>query len=202
MSTNIKTQIIEGGKKQFFKYGVKSVTVYDITYALSISKKTFYLHFKNKEELVKIIVKDFIQQIQTVEEKTMERPDIIDKIFTLYSLSLQQFMLCNISFMYDINKYHPKAYNKIKLFLNGEFKDFLILLIREGKAEGVFINDISEDVIFATHLKMFNNIIERELFPDRILADPIYNKIIKLSLIGISTLKGHKIIDEKFKKLK
>jgi AcrR family transcriptional regulator len=45
-------EIIERSTILFLKYGIKSVTLDDVASELGVSKKTLYVHFKDKNELV------------------------------------------------------------------------------------------------------------------------------------------------------
>jgi len=197
----IKTLIINEAAKQFFKFGIQSVSVDDICYAISISKKTFYEHFANKSELVEQIANDFLQKTQKITDDIMKKEDVIDKMLLLYSSLLKQFKNCNAAFIYDIKKYYPDIFKVFDQYKDNALKNLLISLINEGKREGVFIEDFDAEIIFTMHWKRFNNIIERELLPQKNLYDPIYIQMMKVSLIGISTLKGHQLIEEKFNTL-
>ncbi len=202
MGIETKNRIMEEAGRQFFKYGIKSVSIDDITYGLSMSKKTFYENFKNKNELVEAIASDFLKRTLDRMERVKEEKNVIDEIIGLYSFMLDQFKSCNVSFIYDIKKYYPDIFKVYNEFIDNALKNLFVALIVEGKKEGLFIEDIDEKVIFSMHWKRFNNIIERELLPGKDLYDPVFSKIMKLSLIGISTLKGHQIIEEKFKQPK
>ena len=48
----IKEKIIRESIMLFMNYGVRSVTMDDIAKHLGISKKTIYIHFKDKEEII------------------------------------------------------------------------------------------------------------------------------------------------------
>ena len=52
MEKGHQNKILEGAKELFFMYGLKRVTVDDICRHIGMSKKTLYLFFKNKEELI------------------------------------------------------------------------------------------------------------------------------------------------------
>lgn len=52
MDVETRKRIIKVASELFLKYGLRSVTIDDICNELRISKKTFYVHFKQKEELI------------------------------------------------------------------------------------------------------------------------------------------------------
>jgi len=69
-------QIIQTGQKLFFKHGIKRVTVEEICREASVSKMTFYKHFKNKNELVKEITRLIVDVQLAKYREFMDRTDI------------------------------------------------------------------------------------------------------------------------------
>ena len=47
-----KTDIIKTAGELFFRLGIRSVSIDDICHELGMSKKTFYVYFASKEELI------------------------------------------------------------------------------------------------------------------------------------------------------
>lgn len=56
MSTHPRYRILGTARTLFLAHGFRSVRVDGIVHELGMSKKTFYLHFQNKEELVRTVV--------------------------------------------------------------------------------------------------------------------------------------------------
>jgi len=198
MSTLSNKDISIEAAKLFFKFGIHSVTVDDITNSLGISKKTFYEHYSNKSDLVEQIVKEFIARMDFVIEKVKRQKDVIDRIMVLYSFILKHFNPCSVSFIHDIQKYYPNIDILFENFQVNVVNRLLIELINDGKAEGVFDKNIDTDVIISIHEKNLRNIIERKLLRQNNLLDPIFTQIIKISIISITTLKGHELFIQKF----
>ncbi len=53
---DVRDKILKTASDLFLKYGLRSVSIDDICNELHISKKTFYAHFKQKEELVESLL--------------------------------------------------------------------------------------------------------------------------------------------------
>jgi AcrR family transcriptional regulator len=195
MSSDVKNKIITGCLELFFKYGIKSITVDDISFHLGISKKTFYEHFENKNVIINEIVKEFLNRNrlwnkEIIEEKT----DVFDKLIKIYNKMLSQFSTCNPRFIYDIKKYNQDIYESINEFREKELHYMITNLIRQGKVEGIFRNEIDENIIFEFHINRLDSIIQGNLLPKKNVTDPIYMESIIIDLIGITTIKGHKLI--------
>ena len=56
MSENIKYKILKSADELFSKRGVRDVTIDDVCRHISISKKTFYQYYPQKEDLVAEVI--------------------------------------------------------------------------------------------------------------------------------------------------
>ena len=52
MAEDQKSHIIKTAGEMFFRLGIRSVSIDDICHELGMSKKTFYVYFASKDELV------------------------------------------------------------------------------------------------------------------------------------------------------
>lgn len=71
-----KEQIIEAARKLFHQFGFKKVSMDEIAVEAGVTKKTIYMYFKSKEELLKYFIEEELQNmkaiIEEVEKKNME----------------------------------------------------------------------------------------------------------------------------------
>ena len=58
----INERIIEAANSLFMKYGARSVTMDDIARELSVSKKTIYQYYTDKDEIVTLVSQAHIDQ--------------------------------------------------------------------------------------------------------------------------------------------
>ena len=77
----IKGNILKGVDGLFMRFGLKSITMDDIASKLSMSKKTIYQYFKDKDSLVSEFVKGFLDQ-QKIEllKIRKESKDVIEEL--------------------------------------------------------------------------------------------------------------------------
>ena len=198
MSFVTEEQIIEGTLNLFLKYGISSVSMEDISSSIGISKNTLYQLFNNKEYLVEAAIKEFIHK-QDAEIKNIlnEDVDVLDKILKIYSEILYHFKLSCPGFMHGLKKYFPEVFN---LFIDFRKEQLLVIithLLKQGKSEGIFREDIDDKLIYELHVNRLNSIIYGSLLPDKRAGDPIYFEVLIITLRGITTVKGHKILDNK-----
>ena len=202
VSKELKNKIIDDSLNLFFTYGVKNVSMDDISQSMGISKKTLYQYFNNKTDLMKSIIKGFIHnQSEEIQCILNEEIDVIEKILKIYSKILSHFKPCNPVFIFGLKKYYPEAFNLFIEYRKNQLLFRITQLIKQGKREGVFRDDIDENLIYEIHIYRLNSIIDGSLLPDKNIGDPVFFEILKISLRGISTLKGHKILDKEVDEL-
>lgn len=61
----IRERLVEKGRQQFGKYGIKKTNVEDLARAVGISKGAFYLFYNSKEELFLEIIEQFEAQYRS-----------------------------------------------------------------------------------------------------------------------------------------
>ena len=202
VSKELKNKIIDDSLNLFFTNGVKNVSMDDISRSMGISKKTLYQHFDNKAGLLKSIIEGFIhKQDDEIFGILNEETDVIEKILKIYSKILSHFKLCNPAFVFGLKKYYPDIFGLFLTFKKDQLLTVVTQLIKQGKNEGIFRDDISENLIYEIHVGRIESIINGSLLPERHIGDPVFFEVLKTSIRGITTIKGHKILDKKVEKL-
>ena len=195
MSSDIDNLICRGSQELFLEYGFKNITVDDIAKRLGMSKKTFYKHFKNKNDVIKTLAQNFVFKSRLLNKTIInEKTDVIVKLLKIYKSILTLLRACSPRLIFEIKKYYEDAYTLLTEYSEGEFHQTVTNLIRQGKEEGLFRNDIDEDSICKFQFNRIKSIVEDEIFRDKPITDPIYMESIIIDLIGITTIKGHKLI--------
>lgn len=71
-----KEQIIEAARELFYQFGFKKVSMDEIARKSNVTKKTIYMYFRSKEELLKYFIKEELinmeQIVKKVEDKNLE----------------------------------------------------------------------------------------------------------------------------------
>lgn len=147
MDENIKN-IIAKVSELYHQYGIKSVTMDDVSRHLGISKKTLYSYVKDKKELVELTIEAQLQRHKEMEKDLCERNlGALEEMHIVYSVARELIQKLNPSYQYDLQKYYPALCDKFSSFkkdnLYNKIKDNLI----KGKMEGIYRADINEEVI-------------------------------------------------------
>ena len=151
MTTNDKDTRVRIGSKAhdlIMKYGIRSVSMDDIANALGISKKTIYQYYADKDELIDGIVETILtdNQHRCVQYRTNSR-DAVDEVMRAKELLRDMFTDMNPSVLFDLQKYHHKAFTRFLRHKN----DFLFSMIKNnierGISEELYRPDLNIDVI-------------------------------------------------------
>jgi len=118
----------------FFQYGLRSVSMDDIANALGISKKTIYQYYADKDELVDAVILSVIGKNQNCcDEDRRVADNAIHEVFLAMEFMMEIFRSMNPSLLYDLQKYHPKTFERFSKHKN----DYLYGMIRENITRGI-----------------------------------------------------------------
>jgi AcrR family transcriptional regulator len=180
----------------FCQRGIKSVSMDDIAQHLAISKKTIYKWFDNKNEVVIAAVSNYLDNMEQIACSVCSANNAVEELFSLMHLSRQIFSQLNQSIFYELQKYHPDAW---QLWI--EHKNvFTLKKIKEnllrGIAEGLFRNDLDVEVMARLRLAQIEIPFNKDYFPPH-QYELTHVQLVSLELymLGIATLKGHKLIN-------
>ncbi len=138
----------------------------DIAKEMGISKRTIYQHFKDKNEIVKAIIKHRLEKescdFHELEEKAINPIDEIILISIHLRVSLANM---NPAVLYDLKKYYPQAW---ELFNN--FKRSMVLQsvrdnLSRGQSEGLFRKDIDIEALARLRMEQIEMAFDPVLFP-------------------------------------
>lgn len=193
----LKERILESTNELFFQYGVKSITMDDIANHLGISKKTIYEVFKNKNELVKQIVELNLNFTKSeIELKLNNSLDAIDAVVQITVAISGMMERMNPKLIYDLQKYHANAWKVFVEFKNKFLVDTVIKYLRRGKREGVFRPDMKLKVLAKIRIEQIESLLDPRAFPaDQYSIKELMNESAKHFIIGVTTLKGHKLFN-------
>ena len=184
--------------QQFLKYGIKSVTMDDISKNLSISKKTLYKHFKDKDDIVETIMNYDIELEKDLMNKTCSvSGNAIEETYAFSSIITEKIKDLNTSLMYDLEKYHPKAW---RLFINhkrGYVYECIKDNLERGLKEGLYRKNLNPQIVAKLYSEKMDMVLDKELFPkEKFTFAEIYSEMMRYHLKGIVSKEGLKYLKE------
>ncbi len=92
LELDIKKKILKAAENLFMKYGVRSISMDDISRHLSVSKKTLYQHFADKEDIVSMACQAHIETMATqFLEITRNSKNAIDELAKISRCLKQEY---------------------------------------------------------------------------------------------------------------
>jgi len=194
-----KVKILNGAKELFKRFGVRSITMDDIAHHLGISKKTIYQYFADKDDIVTLAVRNFIEQEREIFERVKkESKDAIDQLFRLTQCMRQNMKDTNTSLLFDLQKYHPKAWALFQEFKHAYLKNHIKSDLTNGIAQGFYRADIPIDILATMRLEVVTTLAHDEnIFPrEQYNIIDLQRELFDHFISGILTDKGRKVYDK------
>lgn len=191
----LKGRIMETALKAFTQQGIRAVKMDAIASELSISKRTLYEIYEDKEHLLFETIKNYDERKrQTLTEYAQQdNHHVIDIILEAYRLKLKEIRSVNPLFYTDILKY-PKLAQYIKNN-NERARERYTAFMQRGVDEGYLRPDVNYQMIPYMMEAISQYILTSKLL-DKYSFEEMFTNYFLVSLRGLCTQRGIKIIDE------
>ncbi len=180
-----------------FQAGVKHVTMDDLATQLGISKKTIYQYFKDKDALVSSVVEfELANHALLCNQSTQAADNAVHEIFLLMSVIQEMFNRMNPLALFEIEKYYPLAFDKIKKHKDDFIFSMISANLEKGIAEGLYRKDV--DITILSKYRLETSLIPFNIHvfhPSKFDLLKVNLQIIEHFVYGVATLEGHKLMD-------
>ena len=202
MNEELKNILIKVGCL-YKKYGIKSITMDDVSRELGISKKTLYQYVQDKNELVSLVIGLAMEhQVVFFNELYGKGLNAIDELFEVNKMVLQMIKSHNPSEEYDLKKYYPDQFQKIHKIRRDEIYRHIMSNLKKGKEEGLYRVELNEEIIAKVQLMRIENTFDNQIFTDDELLSPkAFLEIFIYHIRGIANDNGIKILEQKLREL-
>jgi TetR/AcrR family transcriptional regulator, cholesterol catabolism regulator len=197
-----KEKILKGAEELFTKYGVRSISMDDIARHLSVSKKTLYQHFADKEDIVTLACKAHLDRnVGQFEEIRISAKNAIEELANLSVCLKRNMQDMNPSLLFDLQKYHPQAWSVWQQHKNKFIRSSVERNLKQGIEEGYFRPDINPQVISAVRLELVQLAFNEDIFPrEQFRLAEVQMQIFDHFVYGLVTDKGRKLY-QKYKEV-
>ncbi len=191
-------RIVSKAHELFMRYGIRSVSMDEVANHLGMSKKTIYQFYADKDALVEDVINIEItgKQVECKHHR-QKSENAIHEIFMATDMLLELLTHMNPALIFDLEKYHPKAFKRY----NEHKNSFLYTLIKEniewGKKGGLYREEVLADIMARFRLASVFLIFNPDVFPGGKHSLPvIVTEITDNFLYGLASAKGQKIIQK------
>ena len=203
MKDLMEEKILLYASDRFFRRDLR-FTMESVAKDLSISKKTLYKYFKNKDDLLDGVVGSFKKEITDKFESTFnDRKDTfvaMCEVFTFLAFKLG--LKIDHHLLTDIKKIYPRIWEDIYIFRSKQINKYFPKIIKSGIQNGYIRKDVNIQLAFSIFFSSINNIITPEfLMESSIPPGAAIKEILTIFFYGITTTKGKKKFNKHFKNI-
>jgi AcrR family transcriptional regulator len=194
----VREKIIKGASELIMQFGIRTVTMDDIAKHLSISKKTIYLYFKDKRELVNMITQ---VHLATEEERfdgvVVESENAVHEMILVSKCLRDSMQEMKMNIMNELQKFYPEAWELYMGFKQNVMKRSIQDVIERGQKEGHFRNEIDPELIALMRIEQV-----QAFFMNKSYSTKQYSLVdVQLQLFdhfihGLFTIDGHKLFNQ------
>ena len=213
----LKLRVVETASKSFMTLGIKAVHMDDIASSLSISKRTLYELFGDKEELLLEVFRFYRHCMnEYMQEIASSANNVLEVILTFYERKFNE--LCSVSIVCG---WYWRQYSKLLSVNPLFFRDLrkyskvlgyihddrsrgdadALAYFQKGVEQGIFRSDINFQIINQAMAMQMDLLIYSDITDHYPLAE-IYSEITILHMRGITTEKGYRMVDDFLKNIR
>ncbi|MCS7018548.1 MAG: TetR/AcrR family transcriptional regulator [Cytophagales bacterium] len=189
----LKERILREADQLFHAYGIRSVSMDDIARKAGVSKKTIYQYYADKDDLVSVMVHEMLSEdMRAFEAIATQAKDAIEEMLLGAEQVKKMIRTVNPVVVFDLQKYHPKAWSVYKNFKEQYFLGALIKLLHRGIEEGYFRKELNVEVLAKMRVEQVQLGFDPTLFPfDKYNVMDVQWAFFDHFIHGIVTLKGY-----------
>jgi AcrR family transcriptional regulator len=191
--------ILNVAHRLFFTLGLRSVTMEQLAQEAGVSKKTLYVYFKDKADLVQQVFSFFSQEhYQDLQGALLKEPNAIDQWIAIKEMVIRNYAEIQPSFYHDLEKYFPQTFKQFQDFQFVQLKNLIANNLILGVQQALYRHDLKPDIISVFYVNAIPLLFDARFFPrTQIPFIEVYNAFFTYHLYGITTPKGRAYMELK-----
>ncbi len=161
MAEDQKTHIIKTAGEMFFRLGIRSVSIDDICHELGMSKKTFYVYFASKDELVAQLLHANVAYIASKMEELLQMRDFRKLVvrFLKHQETEKNDVRRVPQLVYDLKKYYPRQFAEFQEECFKTQKEYIMAYLEQGQQEGLVRANLNIELTAVLFAKIHSDAI-------------------------------------------
>ena len=161
MSDDQKCNIIKTAGDMFFRLGIRSVSIDDICREMGMSKKTFYVYFASKDELVAQLLHANVAYIAGKMDELLELKDF-RKLVSRF-IKHQEVEKNDVrrvpQLVYDLKKYYPRQFAQFQVNCVKTQKEYIRRYLEMGQLAGLVRANLNIELVAVLFAKIHSDAI-------------------------------------------
>ena len=185
---SLHNRILDAAMQLFLERGIRAVKMDDVAHALTISKRTLYEIYDNKEQLLSEGVRKYRRKRSDELKRVVNHsPNVMDIILYIYREKVREFQTINPLFYSELARY-PMILEKFQESREQQHQQFMEFMER-GVSEGYFRKDLNYELVGRSLEALSRYTMEHELYR-KYSMEELFRNMIFVSLRGFCTKKG------------
>jgi AcrR family transcriptional regulator len=191
-----RDRILKAAHELFYSYGIRSITMDDIARHLSISKKTIYLFFNDKHQIVEEACRrDLDSHTEKIHQIAKNAKDAIIEILNTMDFLGDMFSKMNPNLIYDLQKYHPGAWDHFHIFREQQLLGAVEANLKKGIKQGLYRADLNVRILAKLRIEEVQLGMNPTVFaPTKFNLQEVQLTLLEHFLYGILTIEGIKLL--------
>ena len=194
-----KEKIVNGTLELYMRMGVKSVNMDEVATNLGISKKTLYVYFDNKQDLVNhCFQKHYDLVSEMINTSAAQFENAIDELFAIDESCSLVMKQTNPYLLGELKRYYPNTWTLIEQLKEKVLFNIIKKNLYKGVKQEIYRKEIDVDIIAKLMVNRIDTLINEEVFP---LTHYDFRKLLTEIRIyhirGIATIKGINYLEQK-----
>lgn len=191
-------KFIEKATQIFIENGAKTVTMDDLAREFGVSKKTLYLIYKNKDELLEDVLLYLTDKIlQTLKDLDNKIDNAIVRMFSRDE-EMERISQTNDSILLkQLIKYYPELFRKHMLVFSEKFADVMVSNVERGRKQGYYRVDFDERLYSKMYFQLVMSYDSSPFIHTGTMTKLEYHQeVLKFYMNTITTEKGREYMLE------
>lgn len=187
-----KREIVYKASDIYMRYGVKSMTMDEMARQLGVSKKTLYLHVKDKNDLVEqCMLMQHENEQEQIAKIISETENAIEQMWRISQYIVSELQKVHPSIFFDLAKYHPSVIQMMQChkdeFICGCIEENLV----NGIKQGFYRENLNPKVISSIYVRLIEIMMGGSISQQSNLkADEVYSEMFRYHIRGCASKKG------------
>lgn len=196
--------IIGRSREIFLKYGIRSVSMDDISRELGISKKTLYQFFNNKSALIdEVLDQDFCDFEAKIQSVMHQDDNAIDDLLALSMVIDEHMKEINPVVSYDLKKYYPEIHKENMERKRAFASAYLKENIEKGIRENIYRSDLNIGLIAKLYMQKIEDLHDPDFHDmNKTSFAEVFHVMFDNHIRGIANENGIKYFEDRKKSLK
>jgi AcrR family transcriptional regulator len=191
----LKERILKVAMQEFKLKGIKSFKMDDIASLLSISKRTLYEIYANKEDLLlEGIQKDQDDLLLYIHDFAAKpENNVMDVMIEFFRIKMESLTLVTPQFFTELHKYQSIVNFLAKRHADDDLK--AEMFFKKGIEEGFFRKDFDYKIVMRISNAAMAHVMETQMYKEYDLQY-VFRNVIFLFVRGFCTIKGLNKVDK------